>query len=413
MLGRIRTAIEKKQFLANQLQVIIDGALAEIARLEDEIDRLEDEKKALWLDELRSKLAKLVKELEACYQNFNAVESQIAPNEARVAGFQKEIAILTKKNDEERNRIANDKLKLTEVEALIANLENQLKDARNRRSALIDSIAKSEAIIKENDAKIADARDKIAALEKEIAALRDKADSIRRKCTDLEIQVERLRTDINVAEAKEDRINDQIDDLNNRINIEKQKLATDDLDDLRNMINSLKDAIPGIEREIDRQYYYCYGEGAVTVEETGGVVVYIVRGESFGNYLLTVYGISVKAGLTVGEVQFHRIGIFSPIWINKFGHPLVAASTAASNNFDGAFSCLNPSAAVSGYGVINGINANSISVTHNDGHQVSLNLGACSRLEAATRLPQIGQRIAFRGVPSSAGGYNLYGASCW
>ena len=34
LLGRIRAAIEKKQFSANQLKIIIEGALAEIARLE-------------------------------------------------------------------------------------------------------------------------------------------------------------------------------------------------------------------------------------------------------------------------------------------------------------------------------------------------------------------------------------------
>lgn len=59
--GRIRTAIEIKTFIADSLQVVIDGAKAEIARLEDEIDRLEDEKKALWLEELRDRLAKLVR----------------------------------------------------------------------------------------------------------------------------------------------------------------------------------------------------------------------------------------------------------------------------------------------------------------------------------------------------------------
>ena len=67
------------------------------------------------MDELKDKLADLIKELEKCYQDFNAVESQIAPNEARIAGFEKEIEILMKSSDEERNRIANDKLKLTEV----------------------------------------------------------------------------------------------------------------------------------------------------------------------------------------------------------------------------------------------------------------------------------------------------------
>lgn len=40
ILGRIRSAVEKKQFAADQLKVIIDGALAEIKRLEGEIDRL-------------------------------------------------------------------------------------------------------------------------------------------------------------------------------------------------------------------------------------------------------------------------------------------------------------------------------------------------------------------------------------
>ena len=63
MLGRIRCAIEKKQFAANQLEVIIKGAIDEIKRLEEEIDRLEREKKALWLDELRDKLARIVKDL--------------------------------------------------------------------------------------------------------------------------------------------------------------------------------------------------------------------------------------------------------------------------------------------------------------------------------------------------------------
>lgn len=53
LLGRIRAAIEKKQFASNQLNVIIDGALAEIARLEKEIKRLEDENRALWEDELK------------------------------------------------------------------------------------------------------------------------------------------------------------------------------------------------------------------------------------------------------------------------------------------------------------------------------------------------------------------------
>lgn len=144
VLGRLKCAIEKKQFAANQLKVIIQGALDEIKRLEGEIDRLEREKKALWLDELRDKLAKLVKDLEDVYIRFNAVEAEIPPREAQVAGFEKEIQILTKSSDAERNRIAQDKLKLTETEALIRSLENQIKAAKQRKASLEDSIRRSE-----------------------------------------------------------------------------------------------------------------------------------------------------------------------------------------------------------------------------------------------------------------------------
>lgn len=58
LLGKIKSAIEKKQFSADQLTIIIEAAEAEIKRLEKEIERLEEEKKSFWLSELRDKLAK-------------------------------------------------------------------------------------------------------------------------------------------------------------------------------------------------------------------------------------------------------------------------------------------------------------------------------------------------------------------
>ena len=60
VIGRIKAAVEKKQFAADQLKVIIDGANAEIKRLEGEIARLNDQIKNLWLDELHDSLANAV-----------------------------------------------------------------------------------------------------------------------------------------------------------------------------------------------------------------------------------------------------------------------------------------------------------------------------------------------------------------
>ena len=189
-----------------------------------------------------------------------------------------------------------------------------------------------------------------------------------------------------------------------RINAEKDKLVQDDLDDLNAMIARLKALIPGTEREIDRQYYYCYGDGAVTVEETGGVVVYIVRGESFGNYLLSVYGQSVKAGgISAASYSFYRVDIFSPIWTAKYGFPPVI----------GDFSCAASGSHVSGQGTITGISADGFTIRHSDGHEMRLHAKDCSRIESVTKLPKIGQNLAFRAVASSAGGYNIVGATCW
>lgn len=178
------------------------------------------------------------------------------------------------------------------------------------------------------------------------------------------------------------------------------------------MITRLKNLIPGIEREIDRQYYYCYGDGAVTIEQTGSVVVYIVRGESFGNYLLSTYGQSLNVAVR-GNVNLYRVDIFSGTWVAQYGYPFGASAFTSNDlSLSGDFSCLNPSSAVTGHGTIRSISANSISVSTDNG-PLNFRLGACSRIESATKVPRVGQNFAYRAVPSFAGGYNLYGGTCW
>ena len=121
-------------------------------------------------------------------------------------------------------------------------------------------------MIAKNDQGIQDAQEKIDGLEAEIRRLRDLADSLRAKTKNLEIQVERLRNDINVAESKEAKLRSEIADLKDRINIEENKLATDDLDTLNEQIGKLKNSLPGIEKEVNRQYFYCYGDVVGTFE---------------------------------------------------------------------------------------------------------------------------------------------------
>ena len=63
LLGRIRAAIQKKQFGADQVKTIIDAARVEIARLNNEIKGREAAITDLWLDELVDKLDEVLRGL--------------------------------------------------------------------------------------------------------------------------------------------------------------------------------------------------------------------------------------------------------------------------------------------------------------------------------------------------------------
>ena len=269
-------------------------------------------------------------------------------------------------------------------------------------------------MIAENDKKIDAARAKIRELEDEIRRLRDKADHLRAKYTELEIKVERLRTDISVAEAKEDKINAEIDRNINRINFEKRKIAQDELDDLNRMIEVLKELVPTTTNEIDRHYYYCYGEGSVQVEKTGGVVVYIIKGERFGDYIHNAYGKSVKVPSVRGDVHFRRVDVFGPAYTSKYGYPYPEKALHGNElAIKGSFGCLAPSSCKKGYGTISAIEAEYIYATNSDGRKQKFKVGTCSRIESTTEVPKIGQNFYWSAVPSGADGYNLYTASCW
>lgn len=249
-------------------------------------------------------------------------------------------------------------------------------------------------------------------MESEISRLRDEVDRLRARFNDLEIETERLRTDIAIAESKADRYRTQIRDLEARVNVENKKLRNSDLDDLNDMINTLNRFIPTVQAEIDRHYYYCYGPGSVEIVNTGGVVVYIIKGEDFAEYLRNQYGAgTVSESLRqLGTFEFKRAEIFGQVWSARYGAPFPSSSLGGSDSsFSGKFSCLNPNLSQQGAGKITEIGADFIRTS--GGHR--LNLGSCSRVESTTSLPTIGQNIAYKGVPSGAQGYNLYQATCW
>ena len=177
------------------------------------------------------------------------------------------------------------------------------------------------------------------------------------------------------------------------------------------MIDSLHKLVPGIESEIDRHYYDCFGEDGDEVSESQGVVVYIVRGERVGEYLHSAYGQQVEVPVDVGEVRLSKVDIFGVPWTSKFGYPPLNFSGSGQSSGN-EFHCLNPSAAEKGYVRITSVDAGNIYGRTQKGKELKFRLGACSRLESSEQLPKIGQRLYWSGVPERESVYNLYSGTC-
>ena len=411
LLGSVKGAIARKNLAADELAAIIAGAKAEIARLQGEIARANAERVALRIPDIEARIADLVARLNNFYNQINAVRAQIPPEEARIAGYERELATLEKQNDDERNRISNDKLKLTQTDNLIKDLQQRLKDAQDQKAALEASIAASEQLIRDNNVKIGNIRTTIADINAKIKSLQDTLDRIKRETNTLEVDLERARTDLSVAQVKDRKLADDIRGYNDRIKGEEPKLVDDELNKLRVIIDKLQSSVPQIQSEIDREYYYCYGAGKVETVTTGNTIVYVVKGEAFATYVDTAYGQSVGSPQlrTSGDYRLQVVDPFSRAWTSKFGFPWTQGAASGSD-----FACWNSAnSSSSGRGRIQSINNNGFSVLDGNGKTVNLRVGSCSRVESTTVLPEVGQTLAWRGVPSSAGGYNIYTATCW
>ena len=301
---------------------------------------------------------------------------------------------------------------MTAAENQIRELKRQLALAEERKAYLESSIESSLALIARNDAGIDAAQKSIDDLEAEIRRLRDQADTLRAKTRSLEIQVERLRTDINVAEAKEARLREEIRDLQDRINLEEKKLATDDLNKLNEQINILKNSLPGIEEEVNRQYFNCYGEGAVTVAHTGDTVVYIVKGERFPELLQNTYGIKAETGKgglrgKQDDYHFYCVDIFSEPYVKEVGYPFPEEKKKPYvpekvTKFENDFDCTNQDG-ISGKGVIVGVSGNRYEIqafTNQKAHKYYIEVGACTVIMSTVKVPKEGMQIAYTGNDS-------------
>lgn len=87
MLGRLKTAIEKKVFAADQLKIVIDASVTEIGRLQAEVENNKKLIANLGIDKLKDKQNIELVKLEEGYAKLNEVEGQTPVLQAQVIGI--------------------------------------------------------------------------------------------------------------------------------------------------------------------------------------------------------------------------------------------------------------------------------------------------------------------------------------
>lgn len=87
--GRLKAAIEIKAFGADQLKIVIDTAVAEIDRLQKQINKNNIDIEGLGVDVLTNRLNGLLVDLQTAYANYNRIDTQIPVLEAQINGSEK------------------------------------------------------------------------------------------------------------------------------------------------------------------------------------------------------------------------------------------------------------------------------------------------------------------------------------
>lgn len=233
----------------------------------------------------------------------------------------------------------------------------------------------------------------------------------------LEIEVQRLRTDISIGVAKENDLVNSLNDYEKRLISERDKLAYRELDYLNSMIKTLGNSLPKFFQQNNDIYFNCFGNGSVEAVKTGSTVVYIIRGARMFNYLNQIYNYKGK-GLAISDstnLRFSTVDTLGSIWANAYGAPFSDTQLSETSLYaSGDFNCFSPSQVQPGYGIIQSIKGNAITIKDSQGKQVVLKIGACSRIEDTEAIPKPGKQIVFKGIFNEKGSeVNIYAATCF
>lgn len=288
------------------------------------------------------------------------------------------------------------------------------------------------SLTSESDAKkirLTEVKRLIAELIAKINGINSNCASIKSSYMQLEIDLKALQTKYNESVARSDSISQQISSI--EIEINKCKSQSNDysikLKAIQQCVENLNSAIKQIDASIIIVQYQCHDCRDVVIFDQDVEPCFRFDRTNWFNYMNKCYGASIPQiqisfptiSIDVKVITIYS-SVFSTTYGSCFGDQIKTIGSQWNNqpafSFDGDFSCSAGFDKLNAYqGKIRAINNKFVDVDCNDGQQMRLRLGSCSRFEGQGKdfVPKVGHNIHFKGARNADNTFNLHTCSCY
>lgn len=428
LLGRINAALQIKKESIAQLQVLIDGIATQIQKLLVQINDLKTQQSNLDLAGLKAQLDALMLKLQDAYNQYNTCTSSCNDYNTELASLQQEQSDLISKINAIKCSIDDLTAKLNQYDANIAALEKQLADLKAQRAQIAANISDLTAQFNSKNDRLTWVKNRIAWLVAKLNDINSNCATLKQNYQALEVSLKALQDKYNQYKAQSDQIDQTIISIQAQISqqnslsasyVSKQKAIQQTIDNLNGAIKEILQSIRYVQ-------YSCHDCPNVVINNTDTEPCFNIGRNDWFNYIKNCYGSSISTSISVNvTVQIKVVTVYSSVFQNNYGSCFSDQvknrgsqwnTTAPSYGFDGDFSCSSGFDSVSSNkGTIKGIGSNYVDVACNDGSQVRLKLGSCSRFEGQGNdfVPKVGHNIVWKGAKNSDSTFNLHSCSCY
>jgi len=429
LLGRINAALEIKKESIAQLQALIDGIATQVQKLLVQIQTLKDEKTNINLAGLKLQIDALMQKLTIAYGEYNTCVASTHDLEVELAALQQEQKELETKIYQLQCAIDELIAKRNQLDIDIAALEKKLVELKAQRDQINVQIANYTAEWNAKKTRLEQVKIRIAEIVKKINEINANCAAIKLNYEQLEAQLKALQDKYNQGVARCDQITQQITSIQveiDRINGQSSEYQCK-LKAIQQCIDNLNSAIKQILQSIRYVQYQCHDCKDVVVIDKDLEPCFRFDRTNWFSYMSKCYGASVpqiSVSFPNVTVEVKVITIYSPVFTvsygSCFGDQIKTRGSQWDNQgsygFDNDFSCSSGFDGLSSNkGKIRAINNKYVDVDCDDGQQIRLKLGSCSRFEGSgdSFVPKVGHNIHWKGAKNADSTFNLHTCSCY